>query len=100
MSAKQVRAWAPAFRAGVFLYANKSGARGVGGRGSARLVVTLDRATILNLYRIAHSESTVDKWDNSPRPNCERAADRGEDRQAARAFAPIALRERICPGWE
>jgi hypothetical protein len=23
-------------------------------------------ATILNLYRIAHSESTVDKWDNSP----------------------------------
>ena len=53
----------PAFRAGVFLYANKSGARGVGGWGSARLVVTLDRATILNLYRIAHS---VDKWDNSP----------------------------------
>jgi hypothetical protein len=30
-------------------------------------------ATILNLYRIAHSESTVDKWDNSPSPNCERA---------------------------
>jgi hypothetical protein len=29
-------------------------------------VVTLDWATILNLYRIAHSESTVDKWDNSP----------------------------------
>jgi hypothetical protein len=24
-------------------------------------------ATILNLYRIAHSGSTVDKWDNSPR---------------------------------
>ena len=34
----------PAFRAGVFLYANKSGARGVGGMGeSARLVVTLGR---------------------------------------------------------
>ena len=57
----------PAFRAGIFLYANKSGARGVGGMGeSVRLVVTLDPATILNLYRIAHSESTVDKWDNSP----------------------------------
>ena len=23
-------------------------------------------ATILNLYKIAHSESTVDKWDDSP----------------------------------
>jgi len=23
-------------------------------------------ATILNLYRIAHSESAADKWDNSP----------------------------------
>jgi hypothetical protein len=29
-------------------------------------------ATILDLYKIAHSESTVDKWDNSPSaPNCE-----------------------------
>jgi hypothetical protein len=34
----------PAFRAGVFLYAYKPGARGVGGMGeSARLVVTLGR---------------------------------------------------------
>jgi hypothetical protein len=34
----------PVFKAGAFLYANKSGARGVGGMGeSARLVVTLAR---------------------------------------------------------
>jgi hypothetical protein len=30
-------------------------------------------ATILNLYRIAHSESTVDKWDNSPSAQTVRA---------------------------
>ena len=30
-------------------------------------------ATILNLYRIAHSESTVDKWDNSPSGQTVRA---------------------------
>jgi hypothetical protein len=58
----------PAFRAGVFLYANKSGARGVGGMGGKRPTCAyFGPATILNLYRIAHSESTVDKWDNSPR---------------------------------
>ena len=57
----------PAFRAGVLLYANKSGARGVGGDGAKRPTHgDFGPATILNLYRIAHSESTVDKWDNSP----------------------------------
>jgi hypothetical protein len=44
-------------------------------------------ATILNLYRIAHFESTVDKWDNSPSVHCESAKDRGEYRQAAGAGA-------------
>ena len=55
----------PAFKAGVFLYANKSGARGVGGWGKRPTCRYFGPATILNLYRIAHSESTVDKWDNS-----------------------------------
>ena len=40
------------------------GSRGVGE--SARLGVYFAPATILNLYRIAHSESAVDKWANSP----------------------------------
>ena len=57
----------PVFEAGVFLYANKSGAGGVGGMGGKRPICGyLGPATILNLYRIAHSKSTVDKWDNSP----------------------------------
>jgi hypothetical protein len=57
----------PAFRAGVFLYANKSGARGVGGWGKRPTRGYFGPATILNLYRIAHSESTVDKWDKLER---------------------------------
>jgi hypothetical protein len=49
-------------------YADKSGAWwGVGGWGKAPdSRAYFGPATILNLYRIAHSESTVDKWGNSP----------------------------------
>jgi hypothetical protein len=48
-------------------YADKSGAWwGVGGWGKRPAHRHFGPATILNLYKIAHSESTVDKWDNSP----------------------------------
>jgi len=56
----------PAFGAEVFFYTNKSSAMGVGDGESARHGRYLRPATILNLYRIAHSESAADKWDNSP----------------------------------
>jgi hypothetical protein len=48
-------------------YADKPGAWwGVGGWGeSAQHTVTLGQATVLSLYKIAHSELTVDKCDNS-----------------------------------
>jgi hypothetical protein len=78
----------PAFRAGVFLYANKSGARGVGGMGeSARLVVTLDR----RLFRICIELLTLNRqWISGITrlaSNCERAAHCGEHREAAGAIA-------------
>jgi hypothetical protein len=48
-------------------HADKSGAWwGVGGWGKRPAHRYFGPATILNLYKIAHSESTVDKWDNSP----------------------------------
>jgi hypothetical protein len=58
----------PASRAGIFLYATKTNrALGVSGDGGKRPTGGyFGPATILNLYRIAHSESTVDKWNNSP----------------------------------
>jgi hypothetical protein len=48
-------------------YADKSGVSGGWGKRPAHR--QFGPATILNLYKTAHSESTVDKWDNSPSSN-------------------------------
>ena len=43
----------------------RSGARGRGARGGARHLWSLSPSSFLGLYQTAHSESTVDKRDNS-----------------------------------
>jgi hypothetical protein len=53
----------PAFRAGVFFTQTNRALRVSGDGGKRPTCGYFGPATILNLYRIAHS---VDKWDNSP----------------------------------
>ena len=75
------------------MYANKSGAWGVGGMGeSARLVVTLAR----RLFWICIELLTLNRrWISGITrlaSNCERAAHGGELRQAAGVTTPIVIR--------
>src|SRR5690348_13958785 len=57
----------PASMARVFCTRTNRALGGSGDGGKRPTCFYFGPATILNLYRIAHSESTVDKWDNSPK---------------------------------